>query len=145
MVKTVRIDYGRSEVFRVIKVLKHISFARDWLDRAENEMKIGSVINGEVYLSLAEAEIRKAWENSYFSRRKVLQNKYQIIKRSLPVILGVLLIFVTFFVNHLFTPLNSSVPLELKLSDDSSLRENVYWGDREIGLISDNLIIENNK
>ncbi|NLM98325.1 MAG: hypothetical protein GX175_12085 [Halanaerobiaceae bacterium] len=127
----------------MIKVLKHISFARDWLDRAENEIKIGSIVNGEVYLSLAEAEIRKAWENSYFSRQKEVENRYPLLK-SLPVILGILLIFIAVFANRLFTPLDNSVPLELKLSDESSLRENIYWGYREIKLISDNLLIENN-
>lgn len=129
----------------MIKVLKHISFARDWLDRAENEIKIGSIVNGEVYLSLAEAEIRKAWENSYFSRRKVSQGKFQILKKSLPVIVGVLLIFITFFVSYLFSPLDSSAPLELRLSDEYSLKENVYLGNREMRLINVNFMIENNK
>lgn len=58
-------------IFGVIKDLKHISFARDWLDRAEEKIRSGSFIDGEVYLSFDESEARKAWEDSYSSRNKV--------------------------------------------------------------------------
>jgi hypothetical protein len=83
----------------VTKILNHISFARDWLNRAEEKVRVGKMVEGELYLSLAEAEVRKAWETSYFSREKV--------KFRFPAVVTIALIFLfmvlgIFYYNNYF-------------------------------------------
>ncbi len=46
------------------KVLDHIDNVRDWLDRAEMDYQNGAGWQGELNLNLAQAELRKAWEES---------------------------------------------------------------------------------
>lgn len=129
----------------MINVLKHISFARDWLDRAEKKVKIGNVVEGEVYLSLAEAEIRKAWEDSYFPRKKAARKGFQLNKKILSLAIGLILIFIVVFTNYLYAPIENSEQLELRLTDDYyTFREDNYRGEKEIRLINDNFMLENN-
>lgn len=46
------------------KIIEHLRFARNWLDRAEEEYSQDKIIQAELTLSLAEAEVRHAWETS---------------------------------------------------------------------------------
>lgn len=128
------------------KVLKHIAFARDWLARAEERIKTGSIMEGELYLSLAEAEIRKAWEDSYLSRRQSVQLNFWSRKRLLPLLLAIILVFVLGFSSYLGEDRARNEGIELKLIYGNWLRGETYidWGERETGLININLEEENN-
>lgn len=53
------------------KLLEHLDYARDWLNEAESEFKSGNFIQGELNLSLAQAEIKRAWEESQMNRKIV--------------------------------------------------------------------------
>lgn len=46
------------------KVIQHLRFAKNWLDRAEEEYSKEQILEAELTLSLAEAEVRHAWETS---------------------------------------------------------------------------------
>jgi hypothetical protein len=48
----------------VQSVLNHLRFARHWLAKAENEFQRQESVQGELSLSLVEAEVRKAWTES---------------------------------------------------------------------------------
>ncbi len=48
----------------VDEVIRRIGFAEGWLRRAKGNYRMGQVVRGELNLSLAEAEIRHAWELS---------------------------------------------------------------------------------
>lgn len=48
----------------VQSVLNHLRFARHWLAKAENEFQRAEALQGELSLSLVEAEVRKAWRES---------------------------------------------------------------------------------
>lgn len=128
-------------IFGVIKNLKHISFARDWLDRAEEKIRCGSFVDGEVYLSLAESEVRKAWEDSYSSRNK---RESIPVKKYLSLAMGIILIlgFVLVGTNHLYTPQDGTDQLKLSLTDGYRNRESIYSGGQEIRLINVDLMIE---
>lgn len=127
------------------KILKHISFAHDWLDKAEEKIKTNRIVDGEVYLSLAEAEVRKAWEDSYSSRRQVDTGFSLSQKKLVSVLLGIILILVVTFTNYLITSQRTD-ELELKLTDGYWLREESYSyrEERDIRLININLMEENN-
>lgn len=45
-------------------VLNHLRFARHWLAKAEHEFQRDQSAQGELSLSLVEAEVRKAWNES---------------------------------------------------------------------------------
>jgi hypothetical protein len=45
-------------------ILKHIRFARGWLDKAEDEFASEEKLKGELTLTLAQAEVKHAWEAS---------------------------------------------------------------------------------
>jgi hypothetical protein len=45
-------------------VIKHIKFARSWLEKAENEFSSEETIKGELTLTLVQAEVKHAWEAS---------------------------------------------------------------------------------
>ncbi len=128
-------------IFGVIKDLKHISFARDWLDRAEEKIRSGSFIDGEIYLSLAESEVRKAWEDSYSSRKK---KKTISVKKYLSLVMGIILIlgFVLVGTNHLYLPQDQTDQFKLSLTDGYRNREGIYSGGQEIRLINVDLMFE---
>lgn len=46
------------------KILGHLRFARQWLERAEKDFSRDDTLRGELNLSLVEAEVRHAWEMS---------------------------------------------------------------------------------
>ena len=46
------------------KIIEHVQFAKGWLDRAEEEYSQEKILEAELTLSLAEAEVRHAWETS---------------------------------------------------------------------------------
>jgi len=129
----------------VNKVLKHISFARDWLAKAEERMKTGSLLEGELYLSLAEAEVRKAWEDSYLSRRQSAQPGFWSRKRLFSLILAAVFLFVLGFSNYLGDYRTGNEGIELKLVYGSWLRGETYIDreERETELININLMEEN--
>ena len=124
-------------------ILKHISFARDWLNRAEDKMRYGSSLDGEVYLSLAEADIRKAWEASVSQRKKEdgVNSKKSKFLLFLAGVLTLMLVFLG--TNYLDSPSNVTESLSLRLAD--GYRENVslYQEENEIRLINIDLIIDN--
>ncbi|MFW5981990.1 MAG: hypothetical protein ACOCQO_02135 [Halanaerobiaceae bacterium] len=101
----------------MINILKHISFARDWLDKAEEKIKYGSFLDGELYLSLAEAEVRKAWENTVSQRKKeeVVKPSKKRFSLIFASALSILLIFLA--VNYFYTPARVSNNIELQLTD----------------------------
>lgn len=46
------------------RILDHINNVRDWLNRAEGDYQAGASLRGEMNLNLAQAELKKAWEES---------------------------------------------------------------------------------
>jgi len=138
------LNYVGVVIFSVIKVLKHISFARDWLDRAEEKIRNGSFIDGEVYLSLAESEVRKAWEDSYSSRKR--KKKIAVKRRHLSLVMGIILIlgFVFIGTSHLYTPVNQPEQFKLSLSDGYRNMENMYSESQEVRLINVDFMLDKN-
>ncbi|MFW5980958.1 MAG: hypothetical protein ACOCRU_00120 [bacterium] len=128
----------------MINILKHISFARDWLDKAEEKIKYGSLLDGELYLSLAEAEVRKAWENSVTQRKK--ERVVKPSKRRFSLIfasaLSILLIF--FAVNHFYTPASVSDNIELQLTDGFRERRSLQEENNYRLINVDLTLIDNN-
>lgn len=51
-----------------MRVVEHIKFAKAWLDMAEHQFCSNESIKGELTLTLAQAELRCAWEQSHASR-----------------------------------------------------------------------------
>lgn len=127
----------------MIKIFNHISFARDWLDRAEEKIRKGSFIDGEVYLSLAESEIRKAWEYSYSLRKEKRTLSFK--KKHLSLVVGIVLIlvFAAAGTNYLYTPVDQTEHLKLSLTDGYRARD-LYSEDQEIRLINVDFMIKNN-
>ena len=128
----------------MIKVFNHISFARDWLDRAEEKIRNGSFVDGEVYLSLAESEVRKAWEYSYSSRKE--KNTLSLKKKHLSLVMGIILIIVFAAVgtNYLYTPVDQTEHIKLSLTDGYRSSGDLFSGGQEIRLINVDFMIENN-
>lgn len=46
------------------KILEHIKFAKAWLDKAERQFMADESTKGELTLTLAQAEVKYAWETS---------------------------------------------------------------------------------
>ncbi len=145
MKKRVRVK-GRGEKLSVKRVLKHIAFARDWLARAEERIQRGSIVEGEVYLSLAEAEVRKAWEDSYFSRKKPLPGAFWFKKGFIPFLLVIILLFALGFSSYRDNFLARKEGTELKLIFGNWLQGENYegWRERNPEWININLMEENN-
>ncbi len=79
------------------KILGHLRYARQWLERAENDFSRDDTLRGELNLALVEAEVRHAWE---MSAGKLCQQEAP--KRSrrgwvLGLALGVLVLVVVFW------------------------------------------------
>lgn len=55
---------GVKEIQLQDKVLDQIQNVRDWLDRAESDYQNDQTWQGELNLNLAQAELKKAWEES---------------------------------------------------------------------------------
>ena len=144
MKKRVRVK-GRGEKLSVKRVLKHIAFARDWLARAEERIQRGSIVEGEVYLSLAEAEVRKAWEDSYFLRKKPLPG-LSGSKRIYSFLLVIILLFALGFSSYRDNILARKEGTELKLIYGNWLQGENYegWRERNPEWININLMEENN-
>ncbi|MGE5557119.1 MAG: hypothetical protein ACM3WV_00760 [Bacillota bacterium] len=47
-----------------VKIQNHINCAKDWLDKAAAEFRRDNKLKGELILSLAQAEVKHAWEGS---------------------------------------------------------------------------------
>ncbi len=109
------------------KILNHISFARDWLNKAENRIRDGDLTNGELFLSLAEAEIRKAWENSLLSREEEKGIKSSSnFKKILITALAVMVLVMGFTYLNLKGPFTESEQIKLTLSDYQEERMDLH-------------------
>ncbi|MFP4661363.1 MAG: hypothetical protein ACLFPF_04160 [Halanaerobiales bacterium] len=138
----------------MIKALNHISFARDWLARAEEKIRIGSLVDGEVFLSLAESEVRKAWESSYSERKKKKKKKKKesklllFNKNRLSLVIGMILILVLFAAgtNYFYNPEDRTEQFKLNLTEGYRNREelDLYSGRHEPRLINVDFMLENN-
>lgn len=60
--------FGKGLLGLNMKVIDHIRFAKAWLDKAEHQFQSNESIQGELTLTLAQAELRCAWEKSHTSR-----------------------------------------------------------------------------
>ncbi|MFW6021992.1 MAG: hypothetical protein ACOCQW_00520 [Halanaerobiaceae bacterium] len=129
------------------KILKHISFARDWLDRAEEKIKSENLIEGEVFLSLAESEVRKAWEFSLFRRKNAEEKKVSHRRnRVLSFVAVIILLFVVVFTtaNYLYNPLNEPEQLKLSLTEGYRNMNELSEREKELRLINVDLMIRGN-
>ena len=124
------------------KILDHIFYARDWLNKAENKVCQGSIIEGELYLSLAEAEVHKAWETSFLSRKDT--RKRNSLKFSTIIsVLMIAFLLVTgfcFFRDYLYR--KTSFNLNIAERYQESVRVNKGNDPR---LLNVNLYIENER
>ncbi|MEJ6951260.1 hypothetical protein [Natronospora cellulosivora (SeqCode)] len=127
----------------MISILKHISFARDWLDKAEEKINYGSLLDGELYLSLAEAEVRKAWEGSVSQRREE-KSKQKSKKRHYLFASALAIALVFLSATYLYTPSNVAETIELQLTDGFRERASQYQEENEIRLINVDFMIDNN-
>ncbi len=108
------------------KLLNHISFARDWLNKAEEKVRRGKLVEGEFFLSLAEAEVRKAWETSYFSRDR---EKFKFSAVVSVVLVVIFMVFGIYFFNNysareeaLKLSLTEKYEEEMRINENESLR-----------------------
>ena len=130
------------------KILQHISHAREWLAEAEDKLRNDNMVEGELFLSLAEAEIHKAWENSMTSRQQKKETLYDRLKQSnlTRVLMVIALIVILVFVGFNYYGSSPAQPaLELSLPrEDNGLSDSIS-GDLhrgEVGLISNNLSLD---
>ena len=130
------------------KILQHISHAREWLEKAEKKLRSDEAVEGELFLSLAEAEIHKAWENSMTSRQRkkpsLLETfkKYSVAKILMIIALICVLIFAGY---SYYGSITDQPSLELSLPRErggleESISGNLLRG--EVGLISNNLTLD---
>ena len=130
------------------KILQHISHAREWLKEAEKKLRNDNAVEGELFLSLAEAEIHKAWENSMSSRQEKKVTLFDRLKNNnlsrLLMVIALIVILVLAGFNYYGTsPAQPS--LELSLPRERNGLSNSFSGGLhrgEIGLISNNLSLE---
>ena len=124
------------------RILKHLTYARVWLDRAEGKLSAGSLVEGEVLISLAEAELHKAWELSYFSRR---QQRNKLLP--ITVIAMVVLLFLL-GINIVFNSYLQPMPLKLSLAEPReetlSLERSEHYLESKLQLINYDLSINSN-
>jgi hypothetical protein len=131
----------------VNKILRHISQAREWLRQAEDKLEREDEVEGELYLSLAEAEIHKAWENSMTSRQKKQSSLLDRLKQKnifKAVMISALLCFIIFAGFNYYGSITDKSSLELNLSREKyglkhSISSNLHRGGVE--LISNNLTL----
>lgn len=76
----------------VASIINHINFARDWLSSAENSIFEGELVEGEMYLSLAESEVRRAWEKSLAHRNNHFVREFNFSRLVIVGLIVVLLI-----------------------------------------------------
>jgi hypothetical protein len=142
------------------RVVEHIRFAKDWLDRAEHQFCSSESIQGELTLTLAQAELRCAWEESRASRtgtqsapmfEQKKKGKYLssvVMRQGLRIALILLAILAGFFIN---TPYESpdmlhstdgfSVVSQQELEEDAvvpnmgRLREDIDTGLRKMATV----------
>lgn len=120
------------------RILKHLTYAREWLDRAEGKVSAGSLVEGEVLISLAEAELHKAWEISYFSRQRQSNKLLPITAISMVILLFLLSI------NIFFNSYTQPVPLRLNLAELREETLTLRQNENELQLINYNLSINDN-
>ncbi|MFW6034618.1 MAG: hypothetical protein ACOCRZ_00030 [Halothermotrichaceae bacterium] len=129
------------------KILKHISFARDWLNRAEEKIKFGEVIEGEFLLSMAESEVRKAWETSISIRKEKKKNKNSKRKHLYSAIAIIaVVIFVASGINYYTNNNYSAKPEKFEINlTDGYTRTISQSSQNNIRLINYNLSINNSR
>ena len=120
------------------RILKHLTYAREWIDRAEGKVTAGSMVEGEVLISLAEAELHKAWEISYFSRRRQSSKLLPITAISMVILLFLLSI------NTFFNSYHQPVPLRLNRAELREETLTLRQNESELQLINYNLSINDN-
>lgn len=107
------------------KILNHISFARDWLNRAEDRIRAGNNLEGELFLSLAESEIKKAWEISVEARKG--KKDFTFISQFNKVVITALAIIVLVVgVNIFFESYQKPEPLKLTLVEQREERFDLH-------------------
>ncbi|MBO8126122.1 MAG: hypothetical protein H0Z38_02680 [Firmicutes bacterium] len=74
------------------KVIEHLRFARNWLERAEEEYSKEQILEGELTLSLAQAEVRHAWETSRGSELSTTLRAAQLWRRRIMLVAVVSLV-----------------------------------------------------
>ena len=121
------------------RILKHLTYAREWLDRAEGKVSAGSLVEGEVLISLAEAELHKAWEISCFSRQRQ-SNKLLPITAIFSMVILLFLLSINIFFNSYTQP----VPLRLNLAELREETLTLRQNENELQLINYNLSINDN-
>jgi|SRR5690554_3465358 len=126
----------------VNKILNHISYARDWLNKAENQVCRGSLIEGELYLSLAEAEVHKAWETSLLSRKGTRKKMGIKISTIISALMVVFLLVSGFYFLRDYLYREASFSLNIAERYQESVRVNKGNDPR---LINVNLYIENER
>ena len=80
----------------VDEVIRRIGFAEGWLRRAKGDYRRGQVVRGELTLSLAEAEIRHAWELSRALPRDGLYSQGLRSLLTMAALAGVLILITAF-------------------------------------------------
>lgn len=80
----------------VDEVIRRIGFAEGWLRRAKGDYRRGQVVRGELTLSLAEAEIRHAWELSRALPREGLSPQGLRSLLAMAVLTGALILITAF-------------------------------------------------
>jgi hypothetical protein len=78
------------------EVIRRIGFAEGWLRRAKGDYRRGQVVRGELTLSLAEAEIRHAWELSRALPRDGLYSQGLRSLLTMAALAGVLILVTAF-------------------------------------------------
>lgn len=143
-----------------IRVIEHIRFAKAWLDKAEHQFRSNESVQGELTLTLAQAELRCAWEKSHVSRtgtqvapvtKQKKKSKYlssMFVRQGLRIALILVAILATYLIN---TPYESpdkprsidgfSTVFDQTLEEDAvtsnmgRLREDIDMGLRQMATV----------
>lgn len=89
------------------KIIEHVQFAKGWLERAEEEYSQEKILEAELTLSLAEAEVRHAWETSRGSEISVNSRMTRLWRQRL---LAILVVGLAVAIGYLIATRNSGYP-----------------------------------
>jgi hypothetical protein len=143
------------------KVIEHIRFAKAWLDKAECQFRRNNNVQGELTLTLVQAELKYAWEKSRAAEAGVeqaasvmAQDKKSgywsdmFLRRGLRVSFILMAILTLFFINtpykssddsygidNLFTPFDGKLEENASVSNMGSLKEDLDMGLRQIATV----------
>ncbi|MFW5985835.1 MAG: hypothetical protein ACOCQH_00595 [Halanaerobiales bacterium] len=122
-------------------IIDHISFARDWLKKAEERIKTGFPVEGEVFLSLAEAEIKRAGEKSRSMRA---QNSRASAKKGFNTAVVLVLLLVSVWTGITYFQQIEGNEVELRLTEGYRQTNTFSEENGNLRLINSNLSINNN-